>query len=230
MARPRRLVLVTGTGTEIGKTWVGCALLGQLRGSGLAVAARKPAQSFDRGDDPAGLDAALLAAAAGSDPDRVCPPERTYPLAMAPPMAAAALGRPAFTIADLAAEATAGWPDPAADVGLVEGAGGVAAPQADDGDTVDLARALTPDLVVLVAPAGLGTINVVRLSVWALRPWPVVVHLSPWVPAEPLPEANRRWLVERDGLTVTTSVDDLAAIVVGDGPLPAGAASGRPPR
>jgi dethiobiotin synthetase len=212
--RPHRLVVVTGTGTEIGKTWVGCALAAALRGCDLSVAARKPVQSHDPGDDPADLDASRLAAATGGSPGDVCPGHRNYPLAMAPPMAAAALGRPAFTIADLVAEVTAGWPDPPADVGLVEGAGGVAAPQAADGDTTALIEALRPDLVVLVAPPGLGTINLVRLSVAALRPWPVAVHLNPWPGDDPaLAAANRRWLTERDGLAVTVAATDLAAAV-----------------
>lgn len=219
--RPDRLVVVTGTGTEIGKTWVAAALAQALRDSGTAVAARKPAQSFDPGDDPATLDAARLAAATGESPSRVCPEHRSYPLAMAPPMAAATLGRPPFTIADLAAEIDASWPEPPADVGLVEGAGGVAAPQADDGDTTALIDVLGPNLVVLVAPPGLGTINLVRLSVAALRAWPVVVHLNPWPGGDPhVAAANRAWLTERDGLTVTSEAANLAA-QVHLSPLPA---------
>lgn len=219
--RPDRLVVVTGTGTEIGKTWVGAALARALRDRQATVAARKPAQSFEAGDDPSALDAARLAAATGESPEAVCPEHRHYPLAMAPPMAAAALGRPPFTVADLAAEVTGSWPSAPVDVGLVEGAGGVAAPQGDDGDTVALIRALDPDLVVLVAPPGLGTLNLVRLSVGVLAGWPVVVHLNPWPgPSDgerDLAEANRGWLVERDGLSVTTAVDDLAALVTGLG-------------
>ena len=44
--RPERLVFVTGTGTEVGKTWVGARLAEVLRKSRRNVAARKPAQSF----------------------------------------------------------------------------------------------------------------------------------------------------------------------------------------
>ena len=53
-------------------------------------------------------------------------------------------------------------------VGVVETAGGVRSPQAVDGDATDLVAALGPDVVVLVADAGLGTINGVRLSMDAL--------------------------------------------------------------
>ena len=206
---------MTGTGTEIGKTWVACALLYRLRSRGLSVVARKPAQSFSADDDPARSDAARLGAASDAPPDLVCPPQRSYPVAMAPPMAAEALGRPVFDIATLAGELSAGWPADAVDVGLVEGAGGVAAPQAADGDTVSLIEALRPDLVVLVAPPTLGTINLVRLSVAALSGWPVVVHLNPWSGGDPLGEANRTWLAERDGFTVTTAITELVALVAG---------------
>ena len=71
-ARPERLVLVSGTGTEVGKTWVACRLARALRGRGLIVAARKPVQSYAAGDDPAGTDAALCRAT-GETP-RWCAP------------------------------------------------------------------------------------------------------------------------------------------------------------
>ena len=68
-------------------------------------------------------------------------------------------------------------------------------PISDDGDNVDLAHQLAPDLVVLVADAGLGTINAVRLSVTAFADFPVVVALNRFT-AEPLPERNRAHLVD----------------------------------
>ena len=92
--RPERLVLVCGTGTEVGKTWVGARLLHALRDRGLTVSARKPAQSFDvdrNGGRLAGpTDAEVLGAASGEDPDEVCRPSRSYRRAMAPPIAAEA--------------------------------------------------------------------------------------------------------------------------------------------
>ena len=53
-------------------------------------------------------------------------------------------------------------------MGLVETAGGVRSPLAADGDCLDYCAALDPDVVVLVADAGLGTINAVRLTLDAL--------------------------------------------------------------
>src|SRR5688500_16322891 len=102
-ARPGRLVLVTGTGTEVGKTWVGAAVLRRMRAQGRRVAARKPVQSFAP-DDAGPTDAEVLAEASGERPDEVCPPHRCYELALAPPVAAAELGRPPFAIADLVEE------------------------------------------------------------------------------------------------------------------------------
>ncbi len=192
--RPHRLVVVVGTGTDIGKTWVSAHLLRSLRAQGRRVAVRKPVQSYAPDDDPACRDAAVLGAASGEVPEVVCPPHRWYELAMAPPMAAEALGRPSFLVADLADEVH--WPDQAIDVGLVETAGGVRSPLAADGDGVSLSVALNPDVVVLVADAGLGTLNMVQLTVAALDAVtaPLVVVLNRFDPSSDLHARNRAWL------------------------------------
>lgn len=199
MTRPTHLVLVAGTGTEIGKTWVAAGLARGLRSRGASVAARKPAQSFAP-DDPGPIDAAVLADATGEDPGTVCPPHRSYAVAMAPPMAAASLGLAPFTIAELVAEIR--WPD-GVDVGLVESAGGPRSPLASDGDTVDLAGMMRPDSILLVADAGLGTINAVRLAVAPLTARaPVVVFLNRYTDAEELHRRNRSWLEREVDLEV----------------------------
>ena len=209
-ARPDRLVVVLGTGTEVGKTWVAARVLADLRARGVAVAARKPAQSAEP-DDPAPSDADVLAAATGEDSRAVCPAHRRYARAMAPPMAAVALGLAPFTVADLAAEVT--WPEGVA-LGLVETAGGVLSPAAADGTSLDLARAARPDEALLVADAGLGTINGVRLSLAALAAaavtWPTTVLLNRFAPAHPLHAANRDVLTA-DGTAVVTDPADLVA-------------------
>ena len=199
---------VVGTGTEVGKTWVASRLLTDLRAAGVTVAARKPAQSFEPDDDPAHRDAAALGAASGEPPGVVCPLHRWYEVPLAPPMAAEALGRPPFTIADLVHELR--WPHDPVGVGLVETAGGVRSPLAADGDCAALCAAVAPDLVVLVADAGLGTINAVRLTVEALCDVrtpvgvraPVVVVLNRFDAAVPVHIQNSQWLRRRDGLRV----------------------------
>lgn len=220
--RPARLVVVTGTGTEIGKTWVSAALLRHARQRGLTVAARKPAQSYAPGD--AVTDADQLAAASGEDPGQVCPALRCYPVALAPPMAATALGLEPPDLASLAGQVAASWPSPPVDLGLVEGAGGVASPLADDGDSADLARAIGADAVVVVADPELGAISSVRLAVRALTGRPVVVHLNRFDPDRDLHRRNAAWLTDREGLVVTTGIigllDALLDSVAGGGPGP----------
>jgi dethiobiotin synthetase len=93
---------------------------------------------------------------------------------------------------------------------VVEGAGGARSPLADDGDTVALAHALAADRVVVVADAGLGTINAVRLTVAALTSWTPVVALNRYDDNDALHRANRAWLAERDGFSVVTHPAELA--------------------
>ena len=202
MTRPDTLVFVTGTGTEVGKTWWTAHVAKELRAAGITVAARKPVQS---GDGYTPDDSDVLAAATGEAVGRVTPPHRTYRLAWAPPMAATELGLPPYTVSDLTREIA--WAD-GTQVGLVEGVGGPHSPIAFDGDNVDLARALEPDAVVLVADAGLGAINAVRLSVTALAGWPVVVACNFYKP-DGLPRRNHEFLVDA-GYDLVTSPAELA--------------------
>ncbi len=207
-------MLVCGTGTEVGKTWVCGRLLTELRSRGVTVAARKPAQSFDVDSEGRRLggptDAERLGAASGESPEVVCRPLRSYRRAMAPPMAAEALGLPPFTVADLVGELA--WPDNAVAVGVVEMAGGVRSPQASDGDTTDLVTALAPDAVVLVADAGLGTINSVHLSMDALATatdrlptTTTVVVLDRYDGHHDIHRRNRDWLSGRNGYRVVVA-------------------------
>jgi dethiobiotin synthetase len=205
MTRPRHLVGVCGTATEVGKTWVGARVAAALRSGGLSVAARKPLQSFDRAE--AGrTDAEVLAGATAEDHHDVCPPDGWYPTPMAPPMAADVLGRRCPTLAEVVRSIT--WPA-GCDVGLVETVGGVRSPLAEDGDSRDLVRALGVDLVLLVADAGLGTIDAVRGAHDALAPQPVVTFLNRYDEGNDLHRRNRAWLTERDGFAVVHRVDEV---------------------
>jgi dethiobiotin synthetase len=202
------LVVCAGTATEVGKTFVGAAALRELGARGRTVAARKPAQSFDPADGQP-LDAVVLADATGEAPDQVCPPARTYPVAMAPPMAAAALDVPVPTLRDLLGELS--WPTPLPEVCWLETVGGPRSPIASDGDAVDLVAQLHPDAIVLVADAGLGTINAVLLSLAPLRdvgPEPVVV-LNRFDAGDDLHRRNAEWLA-RAGVRL---VGDVGALV-----------------
>jgi dethiobiotin synthetase len=206
--RPERLVVVTGTGTEIGKTWVGAALLAAARDRGWSVAARKPVQSFDPllGEP---TDADVLSAASGESPSVVCIPSRCYPRAVAPPMAADVLGHPPLRLGDLVDELV--WPDAAVQLGLVEGAGGLRSPLAVDGDTRELVERLDPDHLLLVADAGLGTLHAVRAALDALAgsDVPVTVMLNRFDPEDPVHAWNLDWLLREDGTDAVVAVDEL---------------------
>ncbi len=203
-------MLVVGTATEVGKTWVSCALARALRGQGVFVSARKPVQSLDP-DDGQRPDADLLAEATGEHPDEVCGPGFTYELPMAPPMAAEALGLEAPSIAEIVA--LMNWPT-GTSVGIVETAGGVCSPLASDGDAIDLAVALDPDLVLLVADPGLGTLNSVRSVARALSAWPLTVLFNRYQPDDRLHELNRVWLRDREGLSVHVDVGEIAEVLI----------------
>jgi dethiobiotin synthetase len=210
-------VVVAGTGTEVGKTYVTAAIANELASQRRVVIARKPAQSFDANDTS--TDAAVLGAATSEDSEVVCPPHRWYPLPMAPPMAAAVLGREEFTAHDLAREVTASWSDgdATADIGLVETAGGAWSPQASDGRHVgEFADTLHADAVLLVADAGLGVINAVRGAMAAFDTTrPVVVMLNRFAENDALHLANRDWLVHNDHLTVVTDAAEAAIALDG---------------
>ena len=128
---------------------------------------------------------------------------------MAPPMAAAALDRSVPTLAKVVEAMEL----PERGIALVEGAGGPRSPLCADGDTVDLAAALSPGLVGRVAHPGLGTINDVTLCAASLRPWPTLVCLNRYDPADELHARNLDWLRRRLGLDVVTDVEELAAHV-----------------
>lgn len=203
------LVVCAGTSTEVGKTWMGAAVLAELRRRGVAVAARKPVQSHDPAD-PAPLDAEVLAAATGERAEDVCPPERTFAVPMAPPMAGDVLGRPAPGLDELVGALR--WPDLQPAVRWVELVGGPRSPLADDGDGVDLTARLRPDAVVLVADAGLGTINAVVLSSapfleLGLAP---IVALNRFDPEDDLHRRNHAWLAARHPAPVLSDVTAVA--------------------
>jgi dethiobiotin synthetase len=215
--RPERLVVVLGTGTGVGKTWVAAKVLARLKAEGATVAARKPVQSHAPCDTE--TDADVLALATGEATDTVCPPHRSYGIAMAPPIAAAFVGTAPPALHDLLAELD--WPEPQVEVGVVETAGGPRSPIAADADSAALAAALGADLSVLVAHAGLGAINAVRLCAPTL-PAPTVVFLNRFDNGD-LHDRNRRWL-QADGFDVVVDLRELARRVGAKKP-PAGPAA-----
>lgn len=206
--RPRYLVAVVGTQTEVGKTWFAAQLLLLARRHGVSVAARKPAQSFaeaNEGERSDATDADRLAAASGESPLAVCPAHRSYPVAMAPPMAADVLQRPKIYLRDLCAEIS--WPSKV-ELGVVETAGGVCSPIAHDGDNLELLALIEPDDIVLIADAGLGTINAVRSSLCALGDrCPTTVFLNRFRESDDLHRRNREWLQAQYGIQPLVGIE-----------------------
>lgn len=173
VSSPNRL-FITGTDTGIGKTLVGAALTLTLREGGRLVAVMKPLESGCRDVDgePFPEDAARLIAAAGGDISdsealrRVCPYPLSAPLA---PKVAADIENVKVnerTILDAAdsLQRNAGKDS----ILVIEGAGGFLAPAYGDKTMADLAALLSAHLVI-VARAGLGTVNHTLLTVEAAR-------------------------------------------------------------
>jgi dethiobiotin synthetase len=145
-------LFVTGTDTGVGKTFVACALALALRARGRRVAVLKPVETGVT-DGPAD---ALRLRAAAADPaplDEICPYRLRAPLA---PAVAARLAGVAVDVdrivAAIARRAAA------ADVLLVEGAGGLLVPVAGRATWADVAARCGLPLLV-VAANRLGTIN-----------------------------------------------------------------------
>ncbi len=159
-------LFVAGTGTDIGKTHVACALIRALKAKGMAVDAFKPVVSGFDPADPSTSDPARLAEALG-DPaalPRISPRRYLAPLA---PNLAARLEGDVLRIEDLAADCRAAL---AGDHGLmlVEGAGGVMSPLTDEATNLDLIAELNLP-ILLIAGSYLGTISHVLTALVALR-------------------------------------------------------------
>lgn len=150
-------LFITGTGTEIGKTYVAAQIARQLHEQGVRVGAYKPVASGCRLVDGELVadDAVALWEAAGKplSLDVVCPQRFAAPLA--PHLAARAEGKQVDN--DLLKSGVDAWRD-VCDFLIVEGAGGLMSPISDDDYNADLALSLGLPLVI-VAPNRLGAIH-----------------------------------------------------------------------
>lgn len=150
-------LFITGTDTEVGKTYVGALVARSLRAAGHRVGVYKPAASGCRPEEGTLVsdDAVRLWEAAGRPGplERVCPQRFRAPLA--PHLAAREEGKQLD--ADLLRTGIEYW-QARSDVILVEGAGGLMSPLGEEEYVADLACDLGFPLVV-VARNALGTIN-----------------------------------------------------------------------
>ncbi|WP_406095675.1 dethiobiotin synthase [Kitasatospora purpeofusca] len=165
-----RVVFVTGTGTEVGKTVATAAVTASALRAGLRVAVLKPGQTGVGPGEPG--DAEEVRRLAGPAPDALTLRELArYPEPLAPDTAARRSGLPYLAAEDVAKEVAA--LAERHDLVLVEGAGGLLVRYDEQGRTLaDQARAVRglglPAEVLLVATAGLGTLNTTALTAEAL--------------------------------------------------------------
>ncbi len=153
--------LVTGTDTGVGKTVVAVGLVLALRAKGRRAVGFKPVETGVASG--VATDSALLARASGED-EPLARPLLSLPEALAPAVAAMRAGT---SVDPQEIEARIRALRERHEAIVVEGAGGVAVPLAWGYTVLDLARHLGLPAVV-VARAGLGTLNHVWLTVEAL--------------------------------------------------------------
>jgi dethiobiotin synthetase len=188
------LLVVSGTGTGIGKTVATAALAALARARGERVAVVKPAQT----GEPAGApgDLAVVAGLTGlADLHELA----RYPDPLSPEAAARTAGRPPLDLRR-AADYIAAL-DQDRDRVIVEGAGGLLVRYDPAGSTIADLAAMLDAPVLAVAGAGLGTLNHTALTLEALATRKLAcagVVVGCW-PDDP-------------GLAERCNLDDLAAV------------------
>ena len=192
---------VTSTGTDIGKTYVGCGLLSHWLAQGRKVDAFKPLLS---GFNPVQLvesDAGRLLSALGRPVnaetlDQVSP--WRYTAAISADAAAAKEGKQVEYPAVLAASRA--FLGGAHDVALIEGAGGIMAPLSDDRTMLDFAVDIQIP-AILVVGSYLGTLShsLTALSIMEAKKVPVALIIMNETAGSSVPLADnalalaRRW-------------------------------------
>ncbi|MEV0637725.1 dethiobiotin synthase [Streptomyces sp. NPDC050619] len=156
------VLVITGTGTEIGKTVTTAAVACAALTAGRSVAVLKAAQTGLRPDEPGDADevARLAGAVTAAELAR-------YPEPLAPATAARRSGRAPVRpeeIAEAAAKLATEH-----DLVLVEGAGGLLVRFDAAGGTLADAAELLAAPVLVVTSAGLGTLNTTELTARELR-------------------------------------------------------------
>lgn len=192
---------IIGTGTDVGKTYVTGLLLKHALEASHKAAYYKPAMSGNRLDETGQIipgDACEVKRISGSlqPVDSMC--SFVYQAALSPHLAAKQAGRlidQAVIAADLD-KLAAGY-----DMILLEGCGGIICPFRDDDSLImqqDLIEAYS-DRTILVADAGLGSINATVLSVHYLTAHSLPLNgiiLNNYQPDNPMHRDNYR-MIER---------------------------------
>jgi dethiobiotin synthetase len=166
-------VVVLGTGTNVGKTHVTCALARSLHKAApnLPVACLKPVES---GFHLSSSDARRLAEVSNGVELPLPLPRYALEAALSPHLASRLAGLGSISL-DAIGDWLAAWrtalPPPVREQGwcLIESAGGVFSPLAPGVTNFDLAQALEPSLWVLVAPDSLGVLHDVTTTLATCR-------------------------------------------------------------
>lgn len=231
-------MVLVGTGTDVGKTYVARQLARLYRARGGACLALKPIES---GVDPAQRvagrlsgDAAALADAAnaGAAPlyglrEPISPhlaarrEQRAIDLEAVAAYVAAQeqnfLSQLEATASDAGATGSgAGLPP----LCLIESAGGLFSPISDELNNWDLARALAPDVIVLVAPDSLGVLHDIQATLRGIAPvLPQLLVMSEARPADAATGTNLAE-VERVVLRQLGLIGQLPCVLCSQGGAP----------
>jgi dethiobiotin synthetase len=202
-----RIIVVSGTGTEVGKTIVTAALAALAAERGQRVAVVKPAQTGIASGEPTDVDTVRRLSGV-TDVHELA----RFPDPLSPEAAARTAGLPPLDMETAAAYIEKLAAD--REQVIVEGAGGLLVRYDPGGTTIaDLASMLGAPVLV-VTTAGLGTLNHTALTLEALTARGLAtagVVIGSW-PASP-------GLAERSNLT------DLAGVLTGSVPEGAGGLS-----
>jgi dethiobiotin synthetase len=184
-------IVVTGTGTGIGKTIVTAAVAAAAHANGQSVAVVKPVQTGVDSSESGDIDVVRRLSGVADVHEFA-----RYPDPLAPATAARRAGVPVIPV-ETQAQMVGALRD--RDLVLVEGAGGLLVRLDEQDHTIaDLAAAIDADVLV-VATAGLGTLNMTALTCDRIRAsglnclgvvigaWPTTPDLAAWCNLDDLP-------------------------------------------
>ncbi|MDC0749782.1 ATP-dependent dethiobiotin synthetase BioD [Polyangium mundeleinium] len=190
-------IVVIGTGTGVGKTHAGVALVSALASARVSVAGLKPIESGVPAEPSSATATDASALAAFSTFHVKHPPPYALPDPVSPHLAARRLGM------GIDLRRVTEWVDAhaCAEVLVIETAGALLSPLGSGLVNLDLARVLRPDHLLLVASDRLGVLHDVAVTLHAMRtmapdlPAPLLV-LQPPAVADASTGTNAEELVE----------------------------------
>lgn len=178
------LLIVSGTGTGVGKTVTTAAVAALACARGQRVAVVKPAQTGELAGEQPGApgDLAVVAALTGLDDLHEL---ARYPDPLSPEAAARTAGLPPLDLRR-AADHIAGLAQDR-DLVIVEGAGGLLVRYDPAGSTIADLAAMLDAPVLVVAASGLGTLNHTALTLEALAARKLACAAWWWAAGGPIP-------------------------------------------